>query len=114
MKIKFRETGTVENARKSDRPSVNDDTKLDVLLAFEGDAHTSVRKVSRDFDVSKTTVHKVLKLVTWHPFKIQLLQELNDDDPDRRIQFCGAIMDNCLQNRLFVKNIFFLMNPLLH
>lgn len=59
---KFRETGTFKNVRKSGRPSANADTTLDVLLSFEEDAHTSVRKVSRDIGVSKTTVHKLLKL----------------------------------------------------
>lgn len=104
---KFRETGTVESARKSGRPSVNFDRKVDVLLAFEEDPHTSVRKISRDLDVSKTTVHKFLKLEKWHPFKIKLVQELNDDDPDRRIEFCEAIMDNYQRDPLFVSNIIF-------
>lgn len=41
----------------------------------------AVRKVRRGFDVSKTTVLKVLNLVKWHSFKIELPQKLNDDDP---------------------------------
>ncbi|KAI4455390.1 transposable element tc3 transposase-like protein [Holotrichia oblita] len=104
---KFRETGTVESTRKSGRPSVTFDRKLDVLLAVEEDPHTSVRKISRDLDVSKTMVHKLLKLEKWHPFKIKLVQELNDDDPDRRIEFCEAMMDNYHRDPFLVSNIIF-------
>nr|CAH7720258.1 unnamed protein product [Callosobruchus chinensis] len=38
--------------------------------------------------ISRTSIHRILKHYKWHPYKIQLLQELNEDDNDRRLQFC--------------------------
>lgn len=107
LETKFLETGTVANLRKSGRPPANADTALDVLLSFQEDAHTSVRKVSREIGVGKTTVHKLLKLEKWHPYKIKLVQELNEDDPDRRLQFCEEMMDKCHRDPLLIQNIIF-------
>jgi len=32
-------------------------------------------------------VHKILKFIKFHPYKIKLIG-LNDGDPDRRLKFC--------------------------
>lgn len=104
---KFREFGTVEDLPKSGRPKINDDTKLNVFLALEENPHNSVRQVSRDHDVPFTSVHKMLKNEKWHPFKIHLVQELSDDDPDRRMQFSETLMDKCNNDTLFATNIIF-------
>lgn len=53
------------------------------------------------------TVHNLLTAEKWHPYKIQLVQELNEDDPDRRMEFCQTLMDRSNQNPLFVENILF-------
>lgn len=37
------------------------------------------------------TVYKVLKQHTFDPFKIYLVQDLNEDDPHRRLQICEVI-----------------------
>nr|CAH7740428.1 unnamed protein product [Callosobruchus chinensis] len=34
--------------------------------------------------ISRTSIQRILKHYKWHPYKIQLLQELNEDDNDRR------------------------------
>nr|CAH7741852.1 unnamed protein product [Callosobruchus chinensis] len=38
--------------------------------------------------ISQTSIQRILKHYKWHPYKIQLLHELNEDDHDRRLQFC--------------------------
>nr|CAH7712348.1 unnamed protein product [Callosobruchus chinensis] len=38
--------------------------------------------------ISRTSIQRILKHYKWHPYKIQLLHELNEDDHDRRLQFC--------------------------
>nr|CAH7758870.1 unnamed protein product [Callosobruchus chinensis] len=43
--------------------------------------------------ISRTSIQRILKHYKWHPYKIQLLHELNEDDHDRRLQFC-EIMDS--------------------
>ncbi|KAH0808391.1 hypothetical protein GEV33_014398 [Tenebrio molitor] len=44
-----------------------------------------------------TTVLKMLRSAKLHPYKMQMVQELAEDDPDRRIQFCEQRMNlmNC-------------------
>nr|CAH7735972.1 unnamed protein product [Callosobruchus chinensis] len=37
--------------------------------------------------ISRTSIQRILKHYKWHPYKIQLLHELNEDDHDRRLQF---------------------------
>nr|CAH7766351.1 unnamed protein product [Callosobruchus chinensis] len=44
--------------------------------------------------ISRTSIQRILKHYKWHPYKIQLLHELNEDDHDRRLQFCEIISGN--------------------
>lgn len=104
---KYRETGSVDDLPKKGRPVIDEDTKLNVFLAMEENPHNSVRQLGRDYDIPFTSVHKVLKQQKWHPFKIHLVQELSDDDPDRRMEFCQILMNMCNDNPLQVKNIIF-------
>lgn len=43
----------------------------------------------------------------YHPYKIQLHQELNEDDPDRCGQFCEIMQNLCNRNPRFIKQIMF-------
>lgn len=107
LERKFRETGSVDDLPKVGRPNINEETKLNVLLAMEENPHNSLRRISRYQDIPVTSVHKIMKLEKWHPYKIVLVQELSEDDPDRRMQFCQTLMDMCNTNPLLVKNIVF-------
>nr|CAH7755970.1 unnamed protein product [Callosobruchus chinensis] len=44
--------------------------------------------------ISRTSIQRILKHYKWHPYKIQLLHELNEDDHDRRLQFCEIMFGN--------------------
>nr|CAH7721184.1 unnamed protein product [Callosobruchus chinensis] len=35
--------------------------------------------------ISRTSIQRILKHYKWHPYKIQLLHELNEDDHDRHL-----------------------------
>ncbi|KAJ8938152.1 hypothetical protein NQ318_007012 [Aromia moschata] len=54
--------------------------------------------VASENEVSQTTVIHILRKENHHPYKFQLVQELNEDDPDRRLQFCEIIMNLCHTN----------------
>nr|CAH7730555.1 unnamed protein product [Callosobruchus chinensis] len=45
--------------------------------------------------ISRTSIQRILKHYKWHPYKIQLLHELNEDDHDRRQEVANAILLNC-------------------
>ncbi|KAJ8943304.1 hypothetical protein NQ318_004745 [Aromia moschata] len=43
----------------------------------------------------------------YHPYKFQLVQELKEDDPDRRLQFCETMMNLCQTNPNLHQQILF-------
>ena len=50
---------------------------------------------------------KILKQNKFHPYKIHLLQELNEDDFDRCLEFCELMMEKIDAEPDFVCNIVF-------
>ncbi|KAJ8945062.1 hypothetical protein NQ318_005242 [Aromia moschata] len=77
---KFREFGNVTDIPGRD----DDEQKLDILLDIQDNPHKPIRQVAVDNDVSKTSILRLLKNEKYLPYKIHLVQELNDDDPDRQ------------------------------
>ncbi|KAJ8963589.1 hypothetical protein NQ317_008477 [Molorchus minor] len=61
-----------------------EENKLDVLLAFQDNPHTSSRQVGLDNNLHHTTVLKILEKDKWHPYKVHLIQDLLEEDFDRR------------------------------
>lgn len=43
------------------------------------------------------TIHKILAEEKLHPYKFQILDHLNEDDPDKRMQMC-ELFSNKLEN----------------
>lgn len=90
---RYREFGSVRDVPRKRAPVVDDNTKLDVLLALQENPITPARQLARDNEISHQTVLKILKTGKMHPYKMQMLQELTDEDPDRRNEFCEQMMD---------------------
>nr|CAH7750405.1 unnamed protein product [Callosobruchus chinensis] len=66
---------------------------------FDHDISQTPIKMSEVTGISRTSIQRILKHYKWHPYKIQLLHELNEDDHDRRLQFCeimSQLMIYCL------------------
>lgn len=59
--------------------------------------------------ISKTTIHRVLKIRLRHPYKIQLHQHLSEDDPDRQVQVWKWADKQCAKDELFLSKILFLI-----
>lgn len=104
---KFRESGHVRDLPKSGRPSISENKKLNVILTIQENPHKPTQEVALDNDVAKTSVRKILKQEKYHPYKIKLIHELNEDDPDRRLEFCETIMNICNNDRIFSSRIIF-------
>lgn len=104
---KFRETGHVKHVANAGRPKMNDNVKLDVLLSVAENHQINSRQIAADKDISKTSVLRLLKKEKYHPYKIHNVQEINEDDPDRRMQFCEVMQDLCNQNPRFIRQILF-------
>ncbi|EZA52475.1 hypothetical protein X777_08646 [Ooceraea biroi] len=72
-------------------------------------SYNEVRQLFNDFSQwrHKKSVHRILKQVRFHPYKMHLVQELNEDDPNRRVDFCETMMLQINDNPAFVSNIVF-------
>ncbi|EZA49482.1 hypothetical protein X777_12276 [Ooceraea biroi] len=92
---RFEETGSIKNHPKTGRPAkaTNSEKSLDVLQSFVENPHSSTRKTTAEHQIDQKSVCKILKQNKFHPYNIHLVQELNEDDFDRRLQFCELMME---------------------
>ena len=94
---KFRQTGSVANKKRIiENPVRNEAVEVAVLGQVSMNPTLSTRKMSDVTGIMRTTLRRILKHYKWHPYKIQLLQELNEDDNDRRLQFSEVMSEQVL------------------
>jgi len=105
---RFTDIGSIVNRPIPCRPIVvNENSQFEIALAFVEEPHLSLRKASAQLNIPKDSVHRVMKSLKFHPYKIHLVQELNEDDPDRRMEFCETIMNIINDDPLFAQQIVF-------
>lgn len=106
---KFRETGSIKNVQKSGRPksATNEDKALDVILTVEETPRVSIREIAEHSGISHSSVQRILKTEKLRPYKLCLIHELNEDDFDRRAEFCELMMERCNADENFASNIIF-------
>jgi DNA-binding XRE family transcriptional regulator len=97
---KFDETGSVEDASRSGRPtSVTTEENMQLVSQnFHLSPQTSQRSAARDLGISRSSLQRIMKDLKLKPYKPKLLQALNEDDPDRRMEFCEWILDSIEKN----------------
>lgn len=102
---KFMETGSVNNKKHNRSGVVNDEAISIAVLGHVGlmENTQSLTKLSRESGISRTNVFRILHKYKFHPYKIRLVHELNEDDFDRRIEFCESLTEriNLHQNFLY-------------
>ncbi|KAJ8912063.1 hypothetical protein NQ315_016752 [Exocentrus adspersus] len=108
---KFNQTGAIKDLSKSGRikTATTEDKSLDVCVMLEDDLHLSTRQISRELDISQTSIMKILHDNKFHPYKVRLVQELSDDDFDRCEEFADTMMEKCYDqnNPNFLNNVMF-------
>ncbi|KAJ8934625.1 hypothetical protein NQ318_023205 [Aromia moschata] len=87
IESQYREMGHVRKVLSKRQAVVDDDTKLNLLLALEENIITPARQLARDSNLNHKTVLKILKYEKKRPYKMQAVQELLEQlaDPDRRL-----------------------------
>lgn len=65
-----------------------DDSFIAIKPLVENDPNISTRCLSREVGVSQRSVVRCLHKKGYHPYKPTFVQELSDDDHDRRLEFC--------------------------
>ena len=74
---RFQETGSVaDRERCGRRKSATDEATSTMVLANVARSPVkSVRKISQELTISKSSVHRILKTQKFHPYKVHLVQE---------------------------------------
>ena len=104
----FDETGSVEDAPRSGRPA-STNTEEDAQLVsqhFLLNPQTSQRHAFRELNISCSTLQRIMTDLGLKPYRPRLLQALNEDDPDRRLEFCEWILNSIRQDPTLLDRIF--------
>lgn len=105
---KFVDTGSVCNVKhQPQKPIRNEAVEVAVLGHVEMDHSQSTRQLAEASGVSRSSIIRILKAYKFHPYKIKLVQELNEDDPDRRLQFCEVMSQRLIEDPQLLFNICF-------
>jgi hypothetical protein len=106
---KFNESGSVNHKPRSGRPktATGGDTAIDILLDVQENPKQSLRQYGLNHNVTYQSVKNLFESEKIRPFKIHLVQELTEDDFDRRAEFCEIMMERCNAEHNFSQNILF-------
>ncbi|CAM1293517.1 Uncharacterised protein r2_g260 [Pycnogonum litorale] len=87
----FHETGSVMDATREGRPKTGRSCEnvKKVSESFSKSPRKSQRRASSELNVTGTTLQRIMKELTLRNWKRHLLQALNEDNPDRREEFCN-------------------------
>jgi transposase len=104
---KFKETGSVADKRRSGRPPVAEEIREGVVAKVHASPRKSIRRTSMELGVPKGTVHDILKQENFHPYKLQIVQHLTEDDPDDRLEICQWFLSQIEKNEHFLRGVLF-------
>lgn len=109
IRDKFEADGTVHNVNKkrSGRPRTSTSPRKEeqVQEALIRSPQKSLRQTARETHISKDSVHRIMKRLGWKSYIPTLTHALNDDDPDRRVQFCEWYLEKCAEDAGFPHKI---------
>lgn len=72
---------------------INEENELLVLTAVVENPNISQRTLSSELDISTRSIGRILKKSHFHPYKIQLHQELLPADYHNRANFCQLVLN---------------------
>jgi len=87
--------------------ATTDDNVTNILAAVSANRHSSVRGLSAESGLSKSTVHRILKENKFKAYKVQFLHKMLPTDYPRRLEFCETMLENSLQDPTFIQRIAF-------
>ncbi|CAG9815744.1 unnamed protein product [Phaedon cochleariae] len=83
------------------------ETEERVLDLIAGDSGISVRRISTQEGISKSSVWRSIHEQLLYPYHVQRVQALKPQDLAPRLQYCNWLFDDCLQNPTFLESILF-------
>lgn len=105
---RFSETGSV-SYRKHTRPPVvlTEENEEIIMTAVVENPHISTRELSRNHEISRTTIRRILKKNKFHPYHFQLHQELLPRDFIQRRRHCTWLINKINNDRHFLNKILY-------
>jgi transposase len=102
---RFKSIGRADDLPRSGRPHIatGEEACTAVLASLTHTPRQSLRKLSHHCGISTTSVYRICKKYRFHPYKVQLTQELHGDDMDRRMEFCEWY---CMQEHPWKRIVF--------
>ncbi|KOC62158.1 hypothetical protein WH47_03916, partial [Habropoda laboriosa] len=76
----------------------NEECVVPALAYVENNPHASVRDISKESGVSKSSVHRILKMQTLYPYRFSIEQTLRPGDEIRRMHCCWYFLTLQLPN----------------
>ena len=91
---RFEKNGTVDDEERSGRSVVvrTVENTAAVQSIFSNDPTTSARRAASKLVISKTSILRMLSHLHLRRYRPRLVQQLNDDDPDRRVKCCEKLL----------------------
>lgn len=91
---KFLSTGSIQGSvRKREKTISTPENVSRVVEHFHEDPHSSIRRASSSLSLSLSSVQRILKTARWHPYKVQVLQKLHEEDLANRVEFAHDELD---------------------
>lgn len=105
---RFVTTGSVQK-KKRNRNSIvaTEEREFHVVALLQENPHRSIREISKTVEISATSVYRIVKKHKYHPYHIQLHQELLDIDFQRRQEFCEWAMQMINEDQHFFRHVLF-------
>ncbi|PNF22716.1 hypothetical protein B7P43_G07116 [Cryptotermes secundus] len=104
----FEETGSALKKKPTGRPrSVRTQQNIEtVRVLVLQSPRRSVRKQAAAVRVSRESVRRILRFdLNFHPYKLQIVQQLKENDHQLRLQFCQQIMTNINEDNEFLDKL---------
>jgi hypothetical protein len=104
---KFRETGSVEDKPRTGRPATATSSGMlqEIQEFVEKDPQISTREGSSSLGMSQTSYVRALKKLHFKCYLPQLVVQMNEDDFDRRQEFCEIWLTQLEKNPPIVDKI---------
>lgn len=104
---KFKSTGSVHDITKSGRSSMEHDKKGEIFTFFTENPITSLRDASSKLNCSHETVRKVLHDYKMFPYKMQVTQQLYEEDFALRVAMAETLLEKIENDTDFLDSIIF-------
>lgn len=106
---RFDSSGSVKYSKREvvNKKAANEDNELEILLNIQENPQVGSRTLATLCNTSKSTVNRTTNKYKYHPYHIELHQELREEDFERRIQFCNIITQQLQVNNNFLCNVLF-------